>query len=90
MVCGLGFFLGGGEVVAVVAVVVVVVVTVGEGVLCVCAFVETEAQSFETSCSSWLAAFVKLLRTVRLTDVGRFAARDFSAIASDCAALQSC
>src|SRR5581483_4608333 len=87
VVCGLGFFFGGGGVVSVVVVVVVVVVV---GVVWGCAVVETGAQSFETSVSSLLAACVRLLRTVPLTEPGRFSTRAFSATASDCAALQSC
>ncbi|MGN6168757.1 MAG: hypothetical protein ACTHQQ_11390 [Solirubrobacteraceae bacterium] len=73
------------EVVAVVVVVVVVV-----GVVSGCTVVVTGAQSLETSTPSLLAASVRLLRTVPLTELGRFATRDLSTIASDCAALQSC
>lgn len=78
MVCGfLGFFLGAAGVVEVVAVVVVV------GVVAGCVFVATGAQSLKTSTSSLLAAWVRLLRTVPLTEPGRFATRDLSATASD-------
>lgn len=73
-----------------VEVVVMVVVVVVVGVVWGCVFVETGAQSLETSASSLLAACVRLLRTVPLTELGRFSTRDFSATVSDCAALQSC
>jgi hypothetical protein len=62
------------EVVGVVAVV---------GVVVVCVFVAAGAQSFETSCSSLLAACVRLLRTVASTELGRFATLDLSTMASD-------
>jgi hypothetical protein len=89
VVCGLGFFFGGGGVVDVVGGVVAVVVVV-VGVVWGWAVVVTGAQPFATSRSSLLAACVRLLRTVPLTELGRSATRDFSAIASDCAALQLC